>query len=167
MGRHIGKLVVLLACLLGMAQALPAEAVPGKGGRKVGLGLEGGRGAGLSVKLDQGGHALQFGLSGARYGRHWRYGFYSSGLIAHADYLVEGGLLTRGQGLELPWYAGGGIDLGLGYGTAVGAHAALGMAFEFKPFPLDFALEWAPTLWIDDGLYIDPVFFRGMIRVWF
>jgi len=158
----VRRLLALCATLLAIL-ALPAgaEAASKVGnGRNLGIGIEGGRGPGLSIKYFGGPKtAYQFGLSGSSYGyKHRGYGKYGyeSGLgWLHADLLSHGPSLVNQADFELPWYAGGGIDLGLGGDVGVGVHGNLGVALQLNAFPIDVFVEWIPTLWVVGGFGFD------------
>lgn len=169
-------LVVIAAGMLMAAR--PAEAADGMG-RTLGLGLEFGHGAGFSVKYAPSpDHALQFGIYSYNYGRYrtvhngkfyygYDYGYDSGSFLIHADYLKSQSTLVRGRGFSLPWYAGGGVDLGVGGGAALGIHGNLGVALQFTGFPLDIFVEWTPRLWVIDFVQLHPVDFNSGIRFWF
>ena len=158
-------------------QAMAAENAPDK---RVGVGVEFAHGPGLSVKVNVASdHALQFGLSAFDYGQyrsyaldhgHYYYGYATGydGFLVHGEYLNRPGYLLRGAIVNLPWYWGGGGDLGLGSGTVgVAVHANLGLALQFRPVPIDVFLEWTPRLWVIDFVQFHPVDLNAGVRFWF
>lgn len=162
--------------------ATPAEAQNKIGTSKTfGIGLEVGHGAGLSFKYQPStSYAWQFGVNAYDYGRYRTYhkgryyygydfGYDAGSFLVHADYLMTQTNLSRARGFTLPWYAGGGVDLGVGSdgGAALGVHGNLGLAMQFKGPPIDLFAEWTPRLWLVDFVQLHPFEFNGGIRVWF
>ena len=160
--------------------AAPALAHSGIGTSKtIGIGIEAGHGAGLSLKFQPTpGHAFQFGAYGYDYGRYrthkagkyyygYDYGYSSGSFLLHGDYLLTQANLNRTNGLSLPWYAGLGVDLGFGVGAALGVHGNLGLAAQFGAIPIDLFIEWTPRLWIVDFFQVHPFDFNGGVRIWF
>jgi hypothetical protein len=167
-----------LSLALGLV-ALPAVAAPRpatsgsnvSSGGNFGLGVEFGPGAGLSIKyFPSADHAFQFGLhtAGYGYGNYYRHGdgyFYHSGVyFLHGEYLKTGA-----REFDLPWYVGGGLDLGTGYydAVSVGIHGNLGVALQLRSVPLDFFVEWTPRLWVTNGTYLSIGDANAGIRFWF
>ena len=174
-------LLALMAVLL-LGAARPAEAQGAIGTSKnFGIGLELGHGAGLSVKYASSPSSTwQFGLDAYDYGRYrtyysdhghyyyaYDYGFDAASFLIHAEYLANQTTLVRNKAFALPWYAGGGLDLGVGAGTALGVHGNLGLAMQFNRVPIDLFLEWTPRVWLVDFVQLQPLEFNGGVRVWF
>jgi hypothetical protein len=88
--------------------------------------------------------ALQIGLGGSP----WGFGL-------NVDYLVHPVLLTRGGAVTIPLYLGLGLGMGSwqhgywGYGdnaANLNVHVPLGIAFQFRPLPIDIFLQAEPGL---------------------
>ncbi|MBI5611168.1 MAG: hypothetical protein HY902_20005 [Deltaproteobacteria bacterium] len=174
-------LTAVLSVLL-MGAARPAEAQSAIGTSKnFGIGLELGHGAGLSVKVASSPTSMwQFGLDFYNYGRYrtyyrdhgryystYDYGFDSASFLVHGEYLAHQASLVQNKALALPWYVGGGLDLGVGAGTALGVHGNLGLALQFNRVPIDLFLEWTPRVWLVDFVQVQPLEFNGGVRFWF
>ena len=176
-------LLAATAALALLATVTPAEAATQSAigaSKTMGIGLEAGHGAGLSLKYQPApSYAFQFGLNAYDYGRYrtfhkgryyygYDYGYDAGAFLIHADYLMTQANLARSaRGFRLPWYAGGGVDLGVGSGAAIGFHGDLGMAMQFTGPPIDLFIEWTPRLWLVDFFQLQPFEFNGGIRVWF
>lgn len=169
------RLIVLAFVSVFALVALPASAATraasSAGRTGFGLGVEFGFGAGLNAKYAPSvDHAFQFGLHTGGYGYRYRHGdlFYSSGVyFLHGEYLKTGNNLSTSADFALPWYAGGGLDIGTGVGSVLGIHGNVGLALQLRGAPLDFFLEWTPRLWLTDGSYLALGDFNGGIRFWF
>jgi len=176
LNQRMGRLMVLLALVVPMfASATPAHADD----KSVGVGLEFGQGPGLSLKiatsatgaLQFGAHAFDYGLYRARskesrYYYGYEYGY--AGFFVHGEYLSQQGTLIKGRSVSLPWYIGGGGDLGLGSGAAAFAlHGNLGLALKFHTVPIDIFLEWTPRIWLVDFVQLRALDINGGIRFWF
>lgn len=74
---------------------------------------------------------------------------------------------AREPELALPWYAGGGVDLGIGGDPALGVHGNLGLALQFDRAPIDVFLERTPRLRLVDFVQVQPFEFGAGVRVWF
>lgn len=171
---------VMAVLLLGAARPAEAQGAIGAS-RHLGIGLELGHGAGLSVKYAASPtSAWQFGLDAYDYGRYrtyykdhgryyyaYNYGFDASSFLIHAEYLANQVDLVRANAFTLPWYAGGGLDLGVGAGAALGVHGNLGLAMQFIRAPIDLFVEWTPRVWLVDFVQVQPLEFNGGVRVWF
>jgi len=142
------------------------DAVPREPGR-IGLGVGGGtRTTGLSLKatVDQ---ALSLQLvagvdSGATNDR--------GGTLALAgSALVEMPALFDDPDLEIAWCAGAGPYIAVGDEFWFGAHAILGLEFNLRVIPLEFQIEYRPSLELvgPDGLDLVLVDFGGHLRWWF
>ncbi len=120
-----------------------------------------------------GAHAFDYGLYRARskdkryyYGYDYEYGY--QGFLVHGEYLSQQGTLIKGRSVSLPWYIGGGGDLGLGSGPAAFAlHGNLGLALKFHTVPIDIFLEWTPRIWLVDFVQLRALDINGGIRFWF
>ena len=172
--------VLLSLALLALGSSTPCQAQSADvASKRFGIGLEAGHGAGLSVKLQSSAsQAWQFGLYAHDYGRYRRdhkgryyYGYdpsYAAGsFLVHADYLMTQGEIVRSSSFRWPWYVGGGTDLGIGDGLALGIHGNLGVAWQFTRVPIDLFLEWTPRLWLVDFVQLHPAEGNGGIRIWF
>jgi hypothetical protein len=145
------------------------------GPRKFGLGLELGEPTGLTGKYylspDR---AIDFGV-GEIYGYFDRYG-----LHVYVDYLFHPATLGRGPSVTIPFYIGLGArvwafeDRGrqpIDHADAFGLRVPIGIAFELASTPLDFFIQFVPTLDVYSGyavhnVYIDVDASAGF-RVWF
>lgn len=148
-----------------------------------GIGLEGAHGPGLSLKfMPASDHALQFGIYAYNYGRYrtyyfnkghgayygYDYGYDSGGFLVHGDYLYRETDLIRSRPFNLPWYAGGGVDVGVGDGAlALAVHGNLGLAMQFNAVPLDVFIEWTPRIWLIDFVQLHPADINAGVRFWF
>ena len=173
-------LAVMAVLLLGSARPAQAQGPVGTS-KNLGIGVEFGHGAGLSVKYAATpSSAWQFGLDGHDYGRYrtyykdhgryyyaYNYGFDSASYLIHAEYLATQGNLVRSSAVTLPWYAGGGLDLGVGAGTALAVHGNLGLAMQFTRAPIDLFVEWTPRVWLVDFVQLQLIGFNSGVRVWF
>ncbi len=183
MKKHTPVTSLLIACIFTclVVAAHPAMAVATSGGHGFGVGLELGHGAGLSLKyVASPSVAWQFGVSTSNYGRYrtyykdhgryyygYDYGINSQSFLVHGEYLATQTDLLRGRLLVLGWYAGGGLDLGVGDGLAAGVHGNLGLAGRFTRVPLDVFVEWTPRLWVVDFVQLHPVDINAGVRLWF
>ncbi|MBL8600571.1 MAG: hypothetical protein JNK72_01475 [Myxococcales bacterium] len=116
------------------------------GGRNFGLGLAlGFPNVGISANIIQGSNSIQ--LVGALRYRNYSE---SGGLFLRGDYLFYPAVLTRASALDLKFYVGPGVNLGLGLGRAdgfyLGAELPVGLAFQFRRVPIDIGLEAVPVL---------------------
>lgn len=175
------KLALVLASLAVFVLASPAyaDSAIGSHHKTFGIGLEAGHGAGLSLKYQSSAaSAWQFGLYSYDYRRYrdanhghyyyaYDYGYGAGSYLIHVDYLASQANLSHSGGFSLPWYVGGGGDLGLGGGTAIGIHGDVGLALQFSAVPIDLFVEWTPRLWLVDFVQLHPLDFNGGVRVWF
>lgn len=160
-----------LACLvlLSSAPALAFDAVPRQPG-KLGLGLGGGtRTSGLSAKytLDK-----AFSVQGVVGVDPARWGDRGGTLAVSVDALVEMPALYTADEVEIAWALGAGPYIAVGDNFWLGASGVLGLEFNFQPIPLEFTLEYRPTLELvgprpdgQGGLYLFGV--GGHLRWWF
>ena len=172
-----------LVVTLSLASAPPAYAQSTTvTAKRLGIGLELGHGAGLSVKYATSTRsALQFGLDGYDYGRyrtyykdHGRYydyrydnSFAAGSFLVHGEYLATQGHIIRAPAFTMPWYVGGGLDLGVGAGLALGIHGNIGLAAQFSSVPIDLFVEWTPRVWLVDFVQLELIGFNAGVRVWF
>jgi hypothetical protein len=156
--RIVDRWLVLAAFTTIMIAALPAPeahaaaVVRVRGGQdligtrnRFGIGLQSGPVSGLSMKYFMTPvTALQIGIGGSP----WGFGL-------NLEYLVHPFLLAQGPGLSLPFYVGGGIGLGQwddywgwghhhGRAAAFNVHVPVGLAFEFRPVPIDIFMQLEP-----------------------
>jgi hypothetical protein len=170
-------LLVAVAAFSLLLTATAAQAGEIGSNKTFGIGLEVGHGPGLTLKYEPSpSHALQFGFSAFDYGSYrfdhghtyYGYAYGYGGFFVHGEYLNQPGMLFRSSVFDLPWYWGGGLDLGLGAGSAAFAvHGNLGLAMQFKPLPIDIFLEWTPRIWVVDFVQFHPFDANAGIRVWF
>jgi len=166
--------LIAFALLLGSGAAQAADIGSSK---NFGVGLEFGHGPGLSIKYDFApNHAVQFGISAFDYGEYrldngsyyYGYAYGYGGLLVHGDYLNTRAALYQSRAFDLPWYWGGGLDLGAGSGDAAFAvHGNLGLAMQFQPLPIDVFLEWTPRLWVVNFVQFHPFDLNAGVRFWF
>ena len=121
-------------------------------GRNFGLGLVlGYPNAGLSGNVIFN-ERTSLQLSAAFRSHNSRYG---SGLFLRGDYLFYPATLVRSGALDLKFYFGPGINLGLGLGDGrgffLGAELPVGLALQFSRVPIDIAFEAVPVLEILNG----------------
>lgn len=155
---------IVTALALATAIAAPstvlAQTSPIGRGRNIGLGLTFGWpnvGLSLNAFLSQQ-HSLQVDLTWS-YRRD--YGYFG----ARADFLFWMQRLASGSALDLRWYLGPGLNLGVvnglynrpdgkhyDSGFFLEAEVPIGLALQFK-FPLDVTLEAIPRLYILDSSY--------------
>ncbi len=94
------------------------------------------------------------------------YGFVVSNITA-TDFSAKGmlayqGDITQGQGIDLDWYAGGGVSFGMiqdGLGGKFGINAVGGIEANMVNAPIAFAVDFRPGygLGFDDGSFIGTV----------
>jgi hypothetical protein len=163
--KRIGMALVGCAISFGSAANAHAE-LPGTLG--VGLG-EGTLASGISGKANSGGIVYQ-GVIGSVRGRgyHDRYGYrHHSGLGLSLDALVSRGNIVAGQLLALDWSAGFGGGVGFAHDDVAFAMAAVaGLEFNFRPIPLDVAIEARPNILIVPDVDFD-FDITAHIRIWF
>lgn len=159
-----------LLLLLSSTPALAFDAVPRQPG-KLGLGLGGGtRTSGLSAKYTVDKAFSVQGVVGVDPGR---WGDQGGTLAVSADALVEMPAIYTVEELEIAWAIGAGPYLAVGNNFWLGASGVLGLEFNIQPIPLEFTLEWRPTIELvgprpdgrTSGIY--PFGFGGHIRWWF
>lgn len=132
-------------------------------GGSTGLGLGAGTfGGGISVKhftSDRG--ALQ-GVVGTA-------GYKGDGLYVSGDYLLEQPVIGSADVVDVAWNIGAGAGLGVysgGGDLGLGVSGVAGLEFALVPIPLDFVIEYRPTLGLSPDLGLDLVNFTGHLR-WF
>lgn len=155
--------VVLVAMVAAMAAfgVSDAQAQIRQGG-KFGIGFSGGVGVnGLSLKyFASDAQALQVTL-GAN-------GFGSFSVIGvTADYLLEMPALAQTQILDIGWNLGLGARALVGDVFGLGLSGVAGLEFLFNPIPIDFVVEYRPTLDVVPGVDLDLVNFSGHVRFYF
>lgn len=153
--------LTLLALLPGRAHAGASHRSAGS----TGIGLGGGTASGgISAKRFLTGATAIQGVIGT-YGR-WGDG---TGLGLSADYLLERPPLASGAVADLAWNIGAGAGVGLFPATdtlAAGVSGVAGLELAFVPIPLDFVVEYRPTVGVLPGVGLDLVNFTGHLR-WF
>jgi hypothetical protein len=159
-----------LATLLLLATpALAFDAVPRQPG-KVGLGIGGGtRTSGLSIK-----HTLDksFSVQGVVGVDPARWGDRGGTLAISADALFEMPALYTSSDIEIAWAIGAGPYLAVGDNFWLGASGVLGLEFNLQPIPLEFTIEYRPTIELvgprpdsQSRIYLFGV--GGHLRWWF
>ncbi len=80
---------------------------------------------------------------------------YGNGLFLRGDYLFYPATLVRAAALDLKFYFGPGVNVGLGVGSGrgffLGAELPVGLALRFNRVPIDIAIEAVPVLEILNG----------------
>ena len=132
-----------------------------------GIGIGGGTiSTGLSLKYYTGSSfALQgnVGLLGSGRDR-----FAGQGIAVSVDGLLEQSSLYRNQYFSLDWNFGLGGGVGVLSDTLILAAAGvIGLEFNFIPIPIDFVVEYRPTLQILNDVNLDPIDFSGHVRFYF
>lgn len=178
-------MIVTLAALAALTLQTSTAHAAGGGVRtpgNLGLGIGAGTLAtGLSLKYMQGDTALQgnIGINARNRNR------YDDWLSLGFDYLFEQPSLTGGGDIELAWNIGPGASLAvtddINY-WILGVSGVIGLEFLFNSIPLDFVLEYRPSIYIfDDSYYyydwgyrrgdsnirVDIVNFGGHLRFYF
>lgn len=156
------SLVSLVALVTTLAWAAPAHAdKPGTFGIGIGAGTATN---GLSGKYYMGSFAIQanlglYGVGADRFG--------NNGFAVSVDGLLEQSALFKNGVVSIDW------NLGLGGGLALSddnfllaAAGVIGLEFNFVPVPIDFVVEYRPTLVIT-GLDLNPIDFTGHLRFYF
>lgn len=156
------SLVSLVALVTTLAWAAPAHAdKPGTFGIGLGAGTVSN---GLSGKYYMGSFALQanLGLFGAGADR-----FGNNGFAFSVDGLLEQNALFKNGVVSIDWNLGLGAGLGASDNAFVLAAAGvLGLEFNFIPVPIDFVVEYRPTLVITE-LDLNVIDFTGHLRYYF
>lgn len=149
--------------------ALAFDAVPREPG-KLGLGIGGGtRTSGLSAKYTV---DTAFSVQGVVGVDPARWGNRGGTLAVSADALVEMPALYQNDDIEIAWAIGAGPYLAVGDDFWLGASGVLGIEFNIQPIPLEFTLEYRPTLELigprgDNASGFYPFGFGGHLRWWF
>lgn len=154
----------MLLFLLGfLATTADAGASHRKAG-STGIGIGGGTAsAGISAKHFMSDSMALQGVVGT-YGR-WQDG---SGLGLSVDYLLEQPTFASADVVDLAWNVGVGAGLGIGDSAlGLGVSGVAGLEFALAPIPLDFVIEYRPTLGLSPFLYLDLVNFSGHLRYFF
>ena len=154
-------LLTLTSLLLWSSSAMAGA--PIRQGGNFGIGVGGGYGVtGLSMKYFMTpGTAVQSTI-----GIHTGYRFDYIG--ATFDYLIEIPEFVQSDVVNIGPSIGPGVALGLwDNGLAVGVSGVGGIEFMLNPVPLDFVLEWRPTVHVVPDVNLDLVRFTGHIRFYF
>ncbi len=90
------------------------------------------------------------------------------GLAFSVDGLLEQNALFKNDVVSIDWNLGLGAGLGL-YNDDLGLAVAgvVGVEFNFVPVPIDFVVEYRPTLLLSPDVHLEPVDFSGHLRVYF
>ena len=165
---HLPRLACAAAALA-LTLALTLAAAPAHAGRTVGVGLGSSTlSSGVSVKWQaKGGGGMQL-VAGA-YGNGLYYdGYgYTNSIGVSLDGLRDMGQIGNLGPIGVGWSLGGGGGIGVGGTLAVAAAGVAGLNFELEPVPLEFSIEYRPTLSILPGVYPDFVNASGHLRWWF
>lgn len=156
-------LISLIALAGTLAWAQPASAEkPGT----FGIGIGGGTiSSGLSLKYYMGSFALQ-GTIGSFGSAADRFNF--GGVAVSVDGLLEQNALFENGALSIDWNFGLGAGLGLfNDNFALAVAGIVGLEFNFKPVPIDFVVEYRPTLGLVGGFGLEPIDFSGHLRFYF
>ena len=147
------------ALMLWSTQAMAGA--PIRQGGNFGLGVGGGYGVtGLSMKYFMTeGQAVQGTI-----GFHTRADYIGATL----DYLIEIPEFVQSDVINIGPSVGVGGALGLGdEGLALGVSGVAGLEFMLNPVPIDFVIEWRPTLRVVPNPDLDLVGFTGHVRFYF
>ncbi|TNE86265.1 MAG: hypothetical protein EP330_21220 [Deltaproteobacteria bacterium] len=152
--------------LFALASSTAAAGEPIRSSGNFGLGIGSGtHSSGLSMKYYAAdNHAFQGVVGWWGLGR----GADNDGIGASFDYLIEGPALAHGDGLEIGWNIGPGVNTVItdNKGAALGVNGVLGLEFNIDPVPLDVVLEYRPGLRVVPDLEADFVGFGAHIRVY-
>lgn len=160
--KHLVISVFTLAVAIGMSSSAWAEK-PGTFGIGIGAGTIS---SGLSGKYYMPSFAIQanvgtYGAAGDRYGDF-------DGLAFSVDALLEQDALFQNDVVAIEWNLGIGGGLGLFDDTlALAAAGVIGLEFNFVPIPIDFVVEYRPTLLLSPDVHLEPIDFTGHLRFYF
>lgn len=141
-------------------------AAPAHAGRTVGVGLGSSTlSSGVSLKWQaKGGGAMQ--LVAGPFGN----GLYAwdNTLGVNLDGLKDMGEIGNLGPVGVGWSLGGGGGVGVGGNTlAAAAAGVVGLNFALQPVPLEFSVEYRPTLMVVPAVGLDLVNASGHLRWWF
>ena len=88
-------------------------------------------------------------------------------LAASASALVEMPTITENEDVALAWCVGAGPYLAVGGDFYIGAHAVVGLELIIKPVPIDFTIEYRPSIELTPGGDFVFADFGGHLRYWF
>lgn len=152
----VRQAMIVTLCALSALVVQTGEAYAKGGVRSPGnLGLGIGAGTlatGLSIKYMQGDTALQ-GNVGFNVGNRSQF---DDWLSLGFDYLFEQPSLTGGGDIELAWNIGPGVSLAVTDDTdywILGVSGVAGLEFLFNSIPLDFVIEYRPSIYVFDDDY--------------
>ncbi|MBL8614075.1 MAG: hypothetical protein JNM72_00555 [Deltaproteobacteria bacterium] len=159
---RMARAAAALAALCFSLAAAPAHA-----GRTVGVGLGSSTlSSGVSVKWQaKGGGGMQ--LVAGPFGNGLYYNGYGNSLGVNLDGLRDMGEIGNLGPIGVGWSLGGGGGVAVGGTLAAAAAGVAGLNFELEPVPLEFSLEYRPTLIILPGVGFDLVNASGHLRWWF
>ena len=149
------------------ALALTLASAPAHAGRTVGVGLGSSTlSSGVSVKWQaKGGGGMQ--LVAGPFGNGLFYGGYGNSLGVNLDGLRDMGQIGNLGPISVGWSLGGGGGVGVGGTLAAAAAGVAGLNFELEPVPLEFSIEYRPTLIIIPTVGVDVLNASGHLRWWF
>lgn len=149
------------------ALTLSLGAAPAQAGRTVGVGLGSSTlSSGVSVKWQaKGGGGMQ--LVAGPFGNGLYYNDYANSLGVNLDGLKNMGEIGNLGPIGVSWSLGGGGGVGVGGTLAAAAAGVAGLNFELQPVPLEFSIEYRPTLIIIPEVGVNVLNASGHLRWWF
>ena len=159
--------ITLISLIAALAVATVSETAHADKPGTFGIGIGGGTvSSGLSVKYYMGGSfAVQGNVGFLGAGRD-RFG--GNGVAVSLDGLLEQNALFKNGFVSIDWNLGLGAGVGVGGDVLVLAAAGvIGLEFNFIPVPIDFVVEYRPTLQILDNINLKPIDFSGHLRYYF
>lgn len=151
------------------ALTLSLAAAPAHAGRTVGVGLGSSTlSSGVSVKWQaKGGGGMQLVAGAYGNGLYYNGYGYNNSIGVSLDGLRDMGEIGNLGPIGVGWSLGGGGGIGVGGTLAAAAAGVAGLNFELQPVPLEFSIEYRPTLIILPGVGFDLVNASGHLRWWF
>ncbi len=177
------KLISLITfglCIGASTQAFADAPIRQAGNFGIGVG-GGNRVLGLSMKYFQSqSNAFQF-VVGFRDGDRWCDDDYWDGrrrcrdrywggdyIGLNADYLFELGEFVQTDVINIGPSVGAGVGLGIwDDGVDLSINGVGGLEFMLNPVPIDFVVEWRPTIHVVPGVDLNLVEFTGHVRYYF
>ncbi|MFK7929158.1 MAG: hypothetical protein AB8H79_13275 [Myxococcota bacterium] len=159
------KIACVLAATTLATSAWAGDVQPRDPGH-IGIGIGGHtRTSGLSAKYTVREALSLQGVVGIDPGVHDQRG---GSLALSGSGLVEMPAIAENDDVELGWCVGAGPDLTVGGDFFIRAHAVLGLEVNVKPLPVEFSLEYRPSIGLV-GYDFGPQMleFGGHLRYWF
>lgn len=151
------RLAMMVAAAAAAALLFDATPAHAKGGVRdpgnFGIGIGAGTlASGLSLKYFQGDTAIQgnIGINARNRNR------FDDWISLGFDYLFEQPSLTGGGDIELAWNIGPGVSLAFTEDTdfwILGVSGVAGLEFLFNAVPIDFVIEYRPSIYLFDDSY--------------